>query len=85
MELQRGKNMQTKFVALYRVFTQKQGDSQFSLKSQKQSVESYVKSVGGEIINEVTEVESAGNKDRINTNNRSLSYETFLSKRPQLN
>ena len=73
-----------KFIALYRVSTQKQQDSELGLNAQKHAVRAYIKHIGGELIEEVTEIESAGNKDRINTKNRSLSWEVMLNKRPQL-
>lgn len=73
-----------KFIALYRVSTSKQQDSQLGLKAQREAIGGYLRQVNGELICEVTEVESAGNKDRINTKNQLLSYQTMLDKRPQL-
>ena len=72
-----------KFIPLYRVSTQRQNVSHLGLENQKASVENYIKSVGGEIIEEFVEVESGGNKDRISIDNQ-LSLESLLSKRPVL-
>lgn len=72
-----------KFVALIRVSTQKQGSSGLGLESQKFSVEQFAKSSGGEIIETVVEVESAGNKDVISVDNN-LNIEKLLRKRPKL-
>lgn len=76
--------MKQKYVAHYRVSTTKQKDSNLSLLAQQQAVTRYVEGVGGELVAEYTEVESGGNKDRVNTRNRSLSWETILTKRPVL-
>lgn len=73
-----------KFIALYRVSTGKQGDSGLGLEAQKFSVTNYLSSCGHELIEEVIEIESASNKDRINTKNRKLDYDTMLNKRPKL-
>ena len=74
----------TKFIALYRVSTGKQADSQLGLKAQQEAIKNYVKQVSGELVEEVEEIESGSNKDRINTKNKSLSYDLMLIKRPQL-
>jgi DNA invertase Pin-like site-specific DNA recombinase len=72
-----------KFVALYRVSTQKQGNSGLGLEAQQDTVRSYVKSVGGVLISEITEVESGGNKDRIQFGTN-INLDTLLGKRQQL-
>ncbi len=74
-----------KFIGLYRVSTTKQQDSELGLRAQRFAVRAYVKQINGVLVEEVTEIESAGNKDRINTKNRSLGWDVMLSKRPQLN
>src|SRR5579863_1374446 len=74
----------TNYIALYRVSTGKQEDSQLGLKAQQFAVRNFVSTSGGKITEEVVEVESASNKDKINTKNRSLSYELMLAKRPKL-
>ncbi len=53
-----------KYVAYYRVSTRKQGVSGLGLESQKAIVEKYVGSVGGELINSFTEVESGRKQSR---------------------
>lgn len=53
-----------KFVAYYRVSTQKQGKSGLGLDSQKSIVSSYVHQNGGELIGEYSEVESGSKDDR---------------------
>lgn len=73
-----------RFIALYRVSTGKQEDSQLGLKAQEFAVRNYVQTTGGELIEEVIEIESASNKDKINTKNRALTYEAMLAKRPKL-
>ena len=73
-----------RFIALYRVSTGKQEDSQLGLKAQEFTVRNYIQSIGGELIDEVVEIESASNKDKINTKNRALTYEAMLTKRPKL-
>lgn len=73
-----------RFIALYRVSTGKQEDSQLGLKAQDFAVKNYILNAGGELIEEVIEVESASNKDKINTKNRALTYEAMLNKRPKL-
>lgn len=73
-----------KYIALYRVSTAKQDHSGLGLKAQQEAVRNYVKYSGGEILEEVVEVESGSNKDRTNTKNRTLNYQTLLDKRPKL-
>lgn len=53
-----------KFVAYYRVSTQKQGKSGLGLEAQKKMVSDFVASNGGELIAEYTEVESGKREDR---------------------
>ena len=48
--------MAEKFVALYRVSTDKQGNSGLGLESQQHVVRKHVESVSGEIVHEFTEV-----------------------------
>lgn len=48
----------SKFVAYYRVSTERQGQSGLGLEAQKTTVERHIAGVGGEIIGEYTEVES---------------------------
>jgi DNA invertase Pin-like site-specific DNA recombinase len=72
-----------RFIALIRVSTQKQNQSGLGLESQKHSVEYYAKSVGGEIIETIVEVESAGNRDKISIDNN-LNIDRLLRKRPKL-
>ena len=52
--------MAEKFVALYRVNTDKQGNSGLGLESQQHVVRKHVESVSGEIVHEFTEVMSGG-------------------------
>jgi DNA invertase Pin-like site-specific DNA recombinase len=73
-----------RYIALYRVSTGKQEDSQLGLKAQEFAVRNYVQTTGGELVEEVIEIESASNKDKINTKNRALTYEAMLAKRPKL-
>ena len=75
---------QAKYIALYRVSTKQQQDSNLGLESQKQACYRYINAVGGEIVGEFVEVESGGVKDRVNSKSRNLSYEVMLSKRPVL-
>lgn len=73
-----------KFVALYRVSTEKQNQSGLGLDAQKFAIENYVQSVGGEIVQAFTEVISGGaGKDRISTSNN-LTTAKLLRKRPKL-
>jgi DNA invertase Pin-like site-specific DNA recombinase len=50
-----------RYIALYGVSTGKQEDSQLGLKAQEFAVKNYVLNTGGELIEEVIEVESASN------------------------
>lgn len=54
-----------KFIAYYRVSTEKQGKSGLGLSSQKSVVADYVNGVGGCVVNEYQEIESGKNNDRI--------------------
>lgn len=72
-----------KYIALIRVSTQKQGASGLGLESQKFSVEQYVNSTGGIILETIVEIESAGNKDHISVDSN-LNIEKLLRKRPKL-
>lgn len=72
-----------KYICYYRVSTQSQKLSNLGLEAQKSSVLNYLTSIQGEIIEEFTEVESAGNKDRISID-KHLSIEGLLSSRPIL-
>jgi DNA invertase Pin-like site-specific DNA recombinase len=53
-----------KYVAYYRVSTQKQGKSGLGLEAQQKMVNDFVTANGGEIVREFTEVESGKNSDR---------------------
>ena len=53
-----------KYIAYYRVSTQKQGKSGLGLEAQKRLVENYVAANGGEIVEEYKEVESGKSDDR---------------------
>jgi len=72
-----------KFVSLIRVSTKIQAQSNLGLESQKYSVEKYVESAGGEIIESIIEVESAGNRDKISIDSN-LNIDKLLRKRPKL-
>lgn len=72
-----------KFIALYRVSTQKQGVSGLGLEAQRTSVREYISSIGGSLLEEFTEVESGGNKDRISFN-KNYTIEGLIAKRPVL-
>ena len=52
------------FIAYYRVSTKSQGDSGLGLSSQKESVQRYISSVNGNLLQEYMEVESGGNTER---------------------
>lgn len=56
--------MPKQFVSYLRVSTTRQGVSGLGLEAQRQSVGDYVRSVGGELLDEVVEVESGSLKDR---------------------
>jgi DNA invertase Pin-like site-specific DNA recombinase len=70
-----------KFYAILRVSTEGQKESSLGIKSQKQSIENYVKSVGGELIGMSEECLTGGYKEKIVGN---VSLETLLKPRPQL-
>lgn len=53
-----------KFVAYYRVSTDKQGRSGLGLEAQREAVQRYLASVGGNLIGEFTEVETGKRSDR---------------------
>ena len=72
-----------KFIALYRVSTQKQGRSALGLEAQQFTVRRYVESVGGELLAEYHETESGGNKDKISVN-MDVDIGRLLKKRPIL-
>lgn len=72
-----------KFVALYRVSTQKQGVSGLGLESQIFAVRNFLEANNLELIAEYTEIESGGNKDRIQFNKK-YSEASLLKKRPVL-
>lgn len=56
--------MPTKFIAYYRVSTDRQGKSGLGLESQRETVAAYIKQHDGEIIAEFTEVESGRKSNR---------------------
>jgi DNA invertase Pin-like site-specific DNA recombinase len=53
-----------KFIAYYRVSTDKQGKSGLGLEAQRQAVENYLNGGNWKLIGELTEVESGKNSDR---------------------
>lgn len=53
-----------KFVAYYRVSTAKQGASGLGLEAQRMAVADYLKQTGGDLMAEITEVESGTRNDR---------------------
>ena len=73
--------MKQKFYGILRVSTESQKDTNLGLLSQKENIENYVKSVGGELIGFSEEVLSGGYKEKIVGN---VSLETLLKPRPQL-
>jgi DNA invertase Pin-like site-specific DNA recombinase len=56
--------MDGKFIAYYRVSTDKQGKSGLGLEAQRQAVENYLNGGNWKLIGEFTEVESGKNSDR---------------------
>jgi len=54
-----------KFVAYYRVSTQKQGSSGLGLEAQRSSVEQFIQGKGGDLIADFTEVESGRKSGRV--------------------
>lgn len=57
-----------KFIAYYRVSTEKQGQSGLGLEAQRQICFAYAQQQGAEIITEFTDVESGSHNDRVNLN-----------------
>lgn len=55
---------QQRYVAYYRVSTQKQGQSGLGLDAQKQAVKEFLSQCGSELIDEFVEVESGKRSDR---------------------
>ncbi len=53
-----------RYLAYFRVSTQRQGDSGLGLDAQKKMVADFVRSNGGEVVAEATEIESGRNNDR---------------------
>jgi len=72
-----------RFIALYRVSTQKQANSALGLESQRYSIRRYLETVGGELLAEYQETESGGNKDKISIN-MEVDIGRLLKKRPTL-
>lgn len=58
----------TTFIAYYRVSTEGQGKSGLGLAAQQQAVNSYVSSVGGQIVGSFQEIESGKNNERLELN-----------------
>ena len=54
----------TRFVAYYRVSTQRQGESGLGLDAQRMSVTEYLKRTSGRLVAEITEIESGKRNDR---------------------
>jgi len=54
----------TDFIAYYRVSTDRQGESGLGLSAQRETVSRYIEMVGGDLIDEFTEVESGGKRNR---------------------
>lgn len=76
-------NQQKKYVGLIRVSTRQQGLSGLGLESQKEAIEEYIASVGGELVAIITEVESGGNRERISAFSKP-TLDALLQKRPKL-
>jgi len=55
---------QKRYVAYYRVSTQKQGQTGLGMEAQKQAVSEFLAAFGGEVLAEFTEVESGKRSDR---------------------
>jgi len=72
-----------RFIQYFRVSTNKQNISHLGLEAQRASTESYILSVKGEIVDEYTEIQSGGNKERISID-KHLSIESLLASRPIL-
>jgi DNA invertase Pin-like site-specific DNA recombinase len=58
--------MSVKFIAYYRVSTKEQGKSGLGLDSQKDSIQTYITSIKGELISEFTDIETGKNDNREN-------------------
>jgi hypothetical protein len=65
--------MKTKYISLYRTSTRSQ---ELGLLSQRSAVTAYILSTGGILLQEFTEQESGGNKDR-NTFGSDINLETL--------
>lgn len=76
-------NQRKKYVGQIRVSTRQQGVSGLGLEAQRQAIEEYVASVGGELVAIITEVESGGNRERISAFSKP-TLDVMLKKRPKL-
>ncbi|HEY3696754.1 recombinase family protein [Phenylobacterium sp.] len=56
--------IENRFVAYYRVSTERQGRSGLGLEAQREAVQSYVAQRGGDVLGEFTEVETGKRSDR---------------------
>ena len=56
------------YIALYRVSTSEQEDSQLSLKALAFAVKNFIQNSDSALVEDVFEIDSASNKDKINTN-----------------